>query len=90
MSILKQLEETKITPEEIQELLLLLEDVLPKIEHKAKADKALRVLGDNLRAKVKDIQVTDIDSKENLDAGLEKLKSVKVKLEKASKVIGDL
>jgi hypothetical protein len=31
MSILKQLEESKLTPEEIQELIALLTDVIPKV-----------------------------------------------------------
>ncbi len=89
MSVLKQLEEIKITPEEIQELLLLFEDVIPKIEHKYKADKALQALGDNLKAIVKDISV-GIGTKPDLGPGLAKLKSIRDKLQKAQDVIGDL
>jgi hypothetical protein len=98
MSILKQLEGSKLTPEEIQELISLLTDVIPKIESRVKErknyNKLSKNLGDSL-SKVKmqgtsSIEVPQSKSEsEDLELGVKRLKSAHTKLKEFSEIFED-
>lgn len=94
MSLLKQMEESRLTLEEIQELVTLLTDVLPKIEVRAKKDRNMSALAKNLQSglsKIKGFNIEDIKIPENDYAtGYERLKSAKDKLVKFTEVIKEI
>ena len=92
MSVFKQAEEAKLTLEEIQELLTLLEEVLPKIESRVKQEKNLGIIQRNLRdeftSKDTGIKVPIMGSDEkSLDRGYKLLMSVNNKLGKFKDLI---
>lgn len=87
MSIFKQMEESKLTLEEIQELVLLLADVLPKVKRKVDAESRQAILAKNLRDKLSSdgtITVpTDLGKPcEDLEKGYKLLESATIKLTK--------
>jgi hypothetical protein len=96
MSIFKQMEESRLTPEEIQELLYLLESALPKIKRKVDAeDRTIilaRNLGENL-AKDGDGSLTIPDSlhvtENKYKNGYQLLVSANQKLVKFNEAIGE-
>jgi hypothetical protein len=98
MSILKQLEGSKLTPEEIQELIALLTDVIPKIESRIKErrnyNRLSKNLGDSL-SKVRMQGTSSIDvpqaqpESEDLDLGIKRLKSAHTKLKEFSEILED-
>lgn len=59
MSALKQMEEMKLTPEEIQELVILLDSILPKVQERVKKGNQFSILTRNLSEKL------------SLDSGIE-------------------
>lgn len=48
MSLLEQLKQTQLTPEETQELVVLLDSAIPKVRARIKQMKATRILEQNL------------------------------------------
>lgn len=82
MSIFKQMEETQLTPEEIQELLILLNDVIPKITSKLSSDRGMTTLESELKSRVKNMEIPNFGNPKlkSLMEGLERLKSVQNKL----------
>lgn len=94
MSLLKQMEAAKLTLEEVQELIELLEGVLPKIERKIKTDERQHKLSTNLRNElIKDgssmIEIPEVKSVSR-DAGYKHLLSAKIKLVQFKEVVGGM
>jgi lipase chaperone LimK len=95
MSIYKQMEDAKLTPEEIQELLDLLGSVLPKIEQRIKINKNLNTLTKNLTNELQKaelegngiIPTTQLKEKVDITVGFGLLKSASVKLAKFADII---
>lgn len=85
-TILKQMEESRLTPEEVQELITLLSAVLPKIGSKIKHAKSLANLSKNLSAGFSKNLSTSIEAPNIKDEslalidGFDKLTSAKNKL----------
>jgi hypothetical protein len=94
MSILKQMEETKLTPEEIQELISVLGTILPKIESKVSQNEVTNKLTKNLNNRMTEAGaglMSVPESKEpDLIKGLRLLKSSKSKLEHFITRIGEI
>lgn len=87
MSIFKQMEGSELTLEEIQEVVLLLTDVLPKVKRRVDAESKGAILARNLREKLASegsITVPEgLGSKcEDLEKGYKLLESATVKLTK--------
>jgi hypothetical protein len=95
MSILKQMEETKLTPEEIQELISVLSTVLPKIESRVVQNETTNKLTKNLNSRMAEaggaglMSVPQADES-TLAKGLRLLKSSKSKLEHFVARIGEI
>lgn len=87
MSIYKQMEDSRLTLDEIQELITLLKDVLPKVKQKLDSKTRAYILAKNLRENLmKDgslsISADAVDSPDDLEKGYNLLESANLKLSK--------
>lgn len=93
MSVLKQMEEARLSPEEVQEIIELLDSQLPKIKNRVDEQAKFSTLANNLKDSIlkhgaEGIVIPEI--KPTLANGFKLLTSAKSKLEKFIELIKDL